>query len=82
MPAALVDDTGRGTSEKTLPNGERVLCHMTFATYRIDLPTTAADTEVILSDDLATYQWTEPSELRNLKLTPPSVELFTKLGWL
>lgn len=82
MSITLIDDTGRGTSEKTLPGGERVLCHMTFITYRIDLPTSAAETVVTLSDDLAVYQWTSLDALKTLKLTPPSIELFTKLGWL
>lgn len=82
MQITLVNDTVRGSSEKTLPNGERVLCHMTFTTYQIDLPTIAAETEITLNDDLVAYRWSELDELKNLKLTPPSTELFGLLGWL
>lgn len=78
----LVDDVGTGESEKTLPDGEKVLCKMRFTVYKIQLETNAADTKVTLDDELAEYRWTDPKELKDLKLTPPSVELFQRLGYL
>lgn len=79
----LIDDAGRGESEKTLKEtGEKVLCKMKFDVYKVVLETTAADTKISLDDDLAEYRWTDPKELKDLKLTPPSVELFQRLGYL
>ena len=82
MSYELVDDEGASTAEKTLPDGEKVLVQMKFSTFKIVLPTNAAETHIELNDDLATYRWTDLSELTTLKLTPPSIELFTKLGYL
>lgn len=82
LPYELIDDEGTGTSEKTLPSGEKVLAVMKFYVYKVTLPTKAEDTAISLNDDLATYRWTDMSELKNIKSTPPSVELFTKLGYI
>lgn len=62
--------------------GEKVLCKMHFNVYKVTLDTDADDVSVVLSDDLVEYQWTSPANLKDLKLTPPSVELFTRLGYL
>lgn len=80
----LVDDAGHGSSEKVLKQtGEKVLCIMHFNAYRIDLPMNAADTHVVPGDDIVEYRWTDiKTELANLKITPPSVELFKRLGYL
>ena len=82
-PAVLVNET-RGVSEKTLqPSGERVSCEMQFHDYRFDISDrNAAEIIISLNDDLAEYRWSHPSDLKTLKLSPPSVELFTKLGYL
>ncbi len=79
----LVDDQGRGESEKVLKNtGERVLCKMKFNVYKITLDQNATDIRVNLEDDLVSYQWIDLVELKNVKLTPPSVILFQRLGYL
>lgn len=79
----LLDDTGRGQSVKTLKDtGEKVLCNMKFNVYKVAINENADDIPVVLNDDLVKYHWIEPSELKNIKLTPPSVELFTRLGYL
>ena len=78
----LVDDIGRGVSEKTLPTGEKVNCEMKFYIYRVDLPTTAAETKITVGDDIQKYRWTDLTELATLKITPPSTELFKRLGYL
>jgi len=78
----LLDDVGHGESEKTLKEtGERVLCKMNFNVYKITLDQNSAEVSVSLNDDLVRYQWTDVSSLHNLKLTPPSVELFRRLGY-
>lgn len=79
----LIDDLGTGTSEKTLKDtGEHVLCEMKFYIYKVTLDTTAAETPITLSEELEEYRWTDLSELKDLKLTPPSVNLFDRLGWI
>ena len=81
--ADLVDDTGKGESKKTLPTGEEVLCKMNFYVYRVDInDKDSAEIGVNLNDDLVKYRWTDLKELTNIKMTPPSIELFKKLGYL
>lgn len=78
----LLDDEGKGSSEKTdSETGETYLCHMLFNVYRIDLAQASDDIEVKLSDDLIAYQWIKLDEVQTHKLTPPSVELFARLGY-
>lgn len=83
-PTTLVDSHGSGESEKTLKDtGETVLCKMKFNVYRVDLNDKNADEiHISLNDDLVEHQWVDVSELSSLKLTPPSIELFTRLGLL
>jgi 8-oxo-dGTP pyrophosphatase MutT (NUDIX family) len=79
----LVDDAGRGESDKTLKTGEKTRCKMKFFVYKVEIrDKNAAEIKVSLDDDLNKFRWTDPKELSNLKLTPPSVELFKKLGYL
>jgi 8-oxo-dGTP pyrophosphatase MutT (NUDIX family) len=79
----LVDDAGRGESKKILANGEEVLCEMKFSVYKVEINDKNSDEiKISLNDDLVKYRWTDPKELITLKLTPPSSELFKKLGYL
>ncbi len=80
----LIDDQGRGESTKRLKEtGEEVFCQMTFNIYKILINDKNADEITIsLNDDLAEYHWIHLAELSSFKLTPPSVELFTRLGYL
>jgi 8-oxo-dGTP diphosphatase len=79
----LIDDSGEGVSRKILPSQEEVLCKMRFNVYRVDISDKNSDEIVIsLNDDLVKYRWTALDELANIKLTPPSAELFKKLGYL
>ncbi len=79
---SLVSEDGKGESEKTLANGEKVLCEMSFYVYRVDLDQDAIVVQVELNDDLVKTEWVNLDQLSNYKLTPPSIQLFTKLGWL
>ncbi len=79
----LIDER-YGKGEKTLRDtGERVMQEMHFLTYKIVIDKPAAEIPVHCGDnEFVEYHWIDPQELKNIKLTPPSVELFTKLGYL
>ena len=79
----LADDQGAGESEKTLKEtGERVICKMQFNVYRVDVNKDAADIETKASDDLVKLEWVNLKQFKDYKLTPPSVVLFQRLGYL
>ncbi|MDP2630038.1 MAG: NUDIX domain-containing protein [Candidatus Uhrbacteria bacterium] len=80
--AELIDDIGRGESEKTLKSGERVICEMVFDVYKVVIDDKNADEiGVMLGDDLVEYVWRDVADLKGTSLTPPSQELFTRLGY-
>lgn len=61
---------------------EKVICKMKFTVYKVRLDLPSDQIPVTLDDDLVRYQWVDPTELKNVKLTPPSVALFQRLGYL
>lgn len=80
---ALLDNKGEGESEKTLKDtGEIVKVKMKFYVYKIDFDKNAEDIDAKAGDDLEKVSWFDSNKLENIKLTPPSVELFSRLGWL
>ncbi len=78
----LLDNADTGSAERTLDTGEKVIAEMHFNVYKITIPKNASDITVTLSSDLIDYLWVAPSDLQNYALTPPSLKLFTKLGYL
>lgn len=82
--AEMVDDIGRGVSEKILQEtGEKVCCRMKFFVYKVVISDQDASEIVItLGDDLEQYAWTKMENLKERQLTPPSKELFLRLGYL
>ena len=80
----LVDDTMTGESEKTLKKtGEKVLVKMKFYSYKVVLDKPAEQIVINLDpQEFAEYRWVSIPELKSLKLSPPSIEIFTKLGYL
>ncbi len=80
----LVDNADTGTAEKIIPEtGEKVMCEMHFNVYKIVLNDKKSDDiAVMLNDDLAEHQWVTLLNLKNYQLTPPSIKLFIKLGYL
>ncbi len=81
-PAELIDEA-TGEAKKTLKTTkEQVLCKMRFHVYRIVLPQDADEIEIVLDDAHTEFRWVNPRELIGLKLAPPTVELFKKLGYL
>lgn len=79
---SLADNQGSGETEKTLKDtGEKVMCHMKFYVYRVDVYKNANEIETKPDDDLVKLEWVEPAELDKYKLTPPSKTLFKRLGY-
>jgi|SRR5258706_3795655 len=79
----LISNEGTGTAEKTIKEtGEKVLVEMQFNVYKIILDKDSNEVKVILNDDLVEYKWFDLSELGATKITPPSLVLFKKLGYL
>ncbi len=80
---SLADDKGTGETEKVLKDsGETVLCKMKFNVYRVDIDQDSSGIETSLTDDLVRIAWVDLTDISNYKLTPPSVTLFTRLGYL
>lgn len=79
----LADSSGKGKSEKTLETGERVLCEMKFCVYKVVInDKNAEEIDIKLNDDLVNFRWTNINGLKSIKLTPPSKDLFKKLGYI
>ncbi|HTE22233.1 MAG TPA: NUDIX hydrolase [Candidatus Limnocylindria bacterium] len=79
----LLDDKGEGESEKKLKDTyEVVKVKMKFFVYKIDFDKNAEDIDVKPGDDIEKLSWVDSARLKDAKLTPPSVELFSRLGWL
>ncbi len=82
-PIELVDDNMSGEGEKTLKDGERVLAKMKFYTYKVTLSSYSKDTKVVLDpNEFVEYKWVALAELKSLQLSPPSTELFKRLGFI
>lgn len=78
----LLDNSGRGSSERKLKN-EIVQVNMNFTVYQVDIiDKKSNEIQISLNDDLSEYKWVSIQELNTIKLTPPSTQLFTKLGYL
>jgi 8-oxo-dGTP pyrophosphatase MutT (NUDIX family) len=77
----LIDDTGRGYSEKFLEDTqEKVMCNMKFNVFKIQLDNTAENIHLEPKGDLVELKWFSINDLKDVKLTPPSTELFRRLG--
>lgn len=80
---SLLDDKGNGQSVKTLKDtGEEVLVKMNFYVYKIAIDRMASNIKAIPGDDIEKVMWVEKQKLKDYKLTPPSIELFSRLGWI
>jgi 8-oxo-dGTP pyrophosphatase MutT (NUDIX family) len=83
-PIELVDDSGKGESEKTIEGtGEKVLCRMRFYVYKVVISDKLAnDIPINLGSDLETFRWAAPKDIKKEEITPPSRVLFEKLGYI
>lgn len=72
-----------GESEKTLKDtGERVLAKMDFFDYRVVLNQISEDVKIKLNEEFIKYKWFGIEDLKNTKLTSPSILLFKSYGYL
>ena len=56
---------------------------MKFFTYKVIIDDVdASSIKVTIDYEHIEYKWFEIPDLRNLKLSPPSIDLFKKLGYL
>lgn len=80
----LIDDLGGGEHETFWePLKEVVLCKMKFYVYKVEIADKlASEIKVSLDDDLVTSDWTSIEDLKDKKLTPPSISLFQRLGYI
>jgi 8-oxo-dGTP pyrophosphatase MutT (NUDIX family) len=76
-------ETYTGSSEKTLKEtGERVLVHMHFFDYRVDLPEPSANIKITLNDDFYDARWVAPADLPGMQLGPYVKKRLVELGYL
>lgn len=78
----LIDDKGTGEAVRTLKSGESVLCIMEFHVYSVQLASDAAEIPLNGGDDLTNLKWFTKAELATVNLTPPSMALFKRLGYM
>jgi 8-oxo-dGTP pyrophosphatase MutT (NUDIX family) len=79
----FVTDEDKGSAERTLASGEKVIAEMQFNVYKIVLEDWNSDkTDFIFNDDLVQAQWFTISEIGTVKLTPPSEKYFRKIGYI
>jgi hypothetical protein len=55
---------------------------MNFKVYKISLSENSNELSLLPTDDLVELKWFNIKEIKDVKLTPPSVELFTRIGYL
>jgi 8-oxo-dGTP pyrophosphatase MutT (NUDIX family) len=79
-----VDYKYNGESKKTLKEtGERVFVKMDFNAYKVFiLDMNSNEINIKLNDEFSEYKWFDTAALKNIKLAPPSILLFKKLGYL
>ncbi len=78
----LVTDKDKGTAEKTLPNGEKVVAEMQFNVYRVVLAENSSQVKISPRGDLVELRWFSIPELASVKLTPPSTKYFKEIGYI
>ena len=71
------------TTEKTLKEtGEKVLCHMEFNRFKIQLDHNAQDIEVQPTNELVEIKWFDSKELAEAKQIPGGKEFFQKMWYI
>jgi len=81
--AKLIPIANSGVAEKTLKTGERVLCHMEFNVFEVNInDQEAEDILLTLADDLVEMRWFSSEELKEVKQIPGGKEFFIKAGYL
>jgi 8-oxo-dGTP pyrophosphatase MutT (NUDIX family) len=79
----LVDNLGRGEAIRTLENDEQVLAKMQFNVFEVRIDDKdAKEIATTEEDDLENLTWFSFEELNSIKLTPPSITLLQRLGYI
>lgn len=79
----LLSDSDSDEAIKTDRNtGEKVLVKMQFNVYQVSLDEVADDLNISMDDDLRECEWVSLKNLKDYNLTPPSIKLFKRLGWI
>jgi|GEM_PF-247415 len=80
----FVDGSGHDESERLdKATGKKIVDQTIFYTYKVELPVAAASLPNVLNGgDFMQIAWSEVQGLGNYQLNPPTVVLFTKLGYL
>ncbi|KKS30038.1 MAG: hypothetical protein UU89_C0015G0013 [Parcubacteria group bacterium GW2011_GWC2_42_11] len=77
-----VPNIGKGSSEKTLPDGEKVLCHMEFNRFEVHFDKDSDEIDVKPGSDLVETKWFEKSELSSVKQIPGGREFFQEMEYM
>jgi 8-oxo-dGTP pyrophosphatase MutT (NUDIX family) len=79
-----VDYKYNGESEKTLKEtGERVFVKMDFNAYKVLIfDRNSNEINIKLNDEFTEYKWFGTTDLKDIKLAPPSILLFKKLKYI
>jgi 8-oxo-dGTP pyrophosphatase MutT (NUDIX family) len=79
---SLITDDAVGEAVKMSPTGASIIVRMRFFTYQIDIHQPADAIPVRPSQELPTLLWSSLDRVGELKLPPPSLELFKNMGIL
>jgi len=71
-----------GVSEKESPDGELMEVEMTFSPFIVQLHQVASDASIHLNEEFKEYVWVDQERIGEMKMTPPSIALFTELNWI
>lgn len=78
-----IDGVLTGKTEKTLrDSGETVMADMKFYNFKVVLPLKSAEVPIIAEDDFVDPAWFDKTEIKKLKLSPPSVTTLRKINLL
>jgi len=78
-----VDRVSYGQSKKILrDSGEEVMGDYTFYNFVVNLRRKSTEVELVSDDDFAEAAWHDVSKLKDMKLSPPSVENLKYIGYL
>ena len=79
----MVEGALNGKSAKTLRNtGEKVMVHMQFFNFKVQLHMNAKDIRIQAEDDFVDARWFSQDQLEKLKLSTPTRETLIKLGYI
>ncbi len=76
----MIDDQGRREHLKTDKDGKQIIKKMEFVVFLVKIGRSASEINTRPGDDLEELKWIGLDKLHQVKHTPPSTELFKRLG--